>query len=167
MLQSFAQTTNGDAALALPLILLLVALIVVMIAAMWKVFEKAGKPGWAAIVPFYNSWVLAEVGGKPGWWGLLAIFVSVIPFFGAIASLVISIFIYLGVAQNFGKGTGFAILLILLPFIGVPMLAWGDAQYTGSGTVDGGAVAAGPAGATMPGQPIDTAQTPPEKREEF
>jgi hypothetical protein len=98
-------------------------IIVLLIASMWKVFAKAGKPGWAAIVPIYNLVVLLEIIGKPIWWIVL--------FFIPIVSLIAAILIYIGLAKSFGKGAGFGILLVLLPFVGFPMLAFGSAQYQG------------------------------------
>ena len=100
------------------------AVVVLMIASMWKVFAKAGQPGWAAIVPIYNIIVLLKIAGKPAWWVVL--------FLVPIVSLVIAILIYLGVAKSFGKGGGFAAGLILLPFVFWPMLGFGSAQYQGA-----------------------------------
>ena len=97
------------------------AVFVFYIASMWQVFEKAGKPGWASVVPIYNTIVLLQISGKPGWWVLLYL----IP----VVNIVIAIIATLGLARNFGKGTGFAVGLILLGFIFFPILAWGDAQY--------------------------------------
>ena len=97
------------------------AVTVFYLVALWKVFVKAGQPGWTIIIPFYNLYVLLQIAGKPGWW-LLLMFIPVV-------NLVISIIMYVGVANNFGKGTGFAIGLFLLPFIFVPILAFSDAQY--------------------------------------
>lgn len=97
--------------------------LVVTVAGMWKTFQKAGKPGWAAIVPIYNFIVLLEIAGKPLWW-IILIF---IPF----VNLVIAIIVYHQVSLSFGQGGGMTVLLILLPFIGWPMLGFGDAQYQG------------------------------------
>jgi uncharacterized membrane protein YhaH (DUF805 family) len=99
---------------------------VIAIAAMWKMFEKAGKPGWAAIIPVYNSWVLFEISDKPGWWALI----SLIPYVGAVVFLVLHIIAMLQLAKNFGKSTTFAVVgLILFSFIGMLMLGFGDATY--------------------------------------
>ena len=95
--------------------------IVLMIVAMWKVFTKAGQPGWAAIVPFYNFIVLLKIAGKPLWW-LLLLFV---PF----VNIVVMIMIVISLARNFGKGTGFAMGLLFLAPIFYPILAWSDATY--------------------------------------
>ena len=100
------------------------AVVILMIAAMWKVFSKAGKPGWAAIIPIYNVIVLLDVAGKPWWWILLCL----IP----IVNIVIAILVYVALAQAFGKGAGFAVGLIFLPVIFLPILGFGSAQYHGA-----------------------------------
>jgi len=100
-------------------------LVAIMIAAMWKVFEKAGKPGWAAIIPIYNYLVLLEVVGKPWWWLLLMI----IP----LVNIVFAIIMYVELAKSFGKGAGFAVGLIFLGIIFFPILGFGDARYIGPG----------------------------------
>ena len=97
--------------------------VAILIAAMWKVFEKAGEPGWAAIVPIYNLIVLLKIAGKPAWWIVL--------FLIPIVSLVIAIIHSIALAKAFGKGGGFAVGLLLLGFIFYPILAWGDAEYVG------------------------------------
>jgi hypothetical protein len=99
--------------------------VVIIIAAMWNVFIKAGRPGWAAIVPIYNLIVLLQVAGKPGWWILLLL----IP----LVNIVVFILMYAGVARNFGKGVGFTLGLIFLAFIFFPILAWGSAEYSPQG----------------------------------
>lgn len=128
---------------------------VVVIAGMWKIFEKAGKPGWAAIVPIYNSWVLAEICGKPGWWGLFPI-LSVIPFLGYIAVIIISIYFAILLAQAFGKEPVWAVLLVLLPIVAYPMLGFGDAKYVGV-PAGGGMAPPAPPADTPPPPPADTA----------
>jgi len=118
-----SDNSGGNAAAAgmgVGVMIVWLAIVVLMIAAMWKVFTKAGEPGWAAIVPIYNYVVLDRIAGRPGWWLLLWILL------GPIAYIVISF----DLAKRFGKGAGFAIGLILLPFIFWPILAWGDASYT-------------------------------------
>jgi Family of unknown function (DUF5684) len=97
------------------------ALIVFMIVTMWKIFTKAGKPGWACLIPFYNAFVMLEIAGKPGWWFIL-LFIPVVNF-------VIGILAMVGLAQNFGKGGGYVVGMIFLPIIFYPMLAFGSATY--------------------------------------
>jgi uncharacterized protein DUF5684 len=99
--------------------------VVIIIAAMWRVFIKAGKPGWAAIVPVYNLIVLLQVAGKPVWWVLLL--------FIPLVNIIVFIVMYAGVARNFGKGIGFTLGLIFLAFIFFPILAWGSAEYSPQG----------------------------------
>jgi hypothetical protein len=105
-------------------VIFMVALAVLMIASMWKIFAKAGKPGWAAIVPIYNIIVMLEIAGKPAWWIVL--------FLIPIVSLIASIMVAIGLANNFGKGAGFGLGLVVLSPIFYPILAFGSAQYGGS-----------------------------------
>lgn len=99
------------------------AIIVLLIASMWKTFEKAGKPGWACLIPIYNTIVLLEIVGKPWWWLLLML----IPGVGAIFAIwAINL-----LSKSFGKGVGFTLGLIFLSFIFYPILGFGDAKYNG------------------------------------
>lgn len=97
------------------------AITVLMIAALWKVFVKAGQPGWAAIVPIYNLIVLIQIVGKPLWWIVLFL----IPCANIVALVLISI----ALAERFGKSAAFGVGLALLGPIFFPMLAFGDAKY--------------------------------------
>ncbi len=99
------------------------AVIVLMLVSMWKVFVKAGKPGWACLIPVYNTLVMLEIVGKP-WWYLLLMLIPVV-------NIVIWIMISLDMARVFGKGSGFGIGLAFLPMIFYPILAFGDAKYQG------------------------------------
>jgi hypothetical protein len=96
---------------------------VLMVAALWKVFSKAGHPGWAAIIPIVNTYFLIKVAGRPGWW-LILMFIPLVNF-------IIWIILCIDVAKNFGKGTGFAIGLLLLPFIFFLILGFSSATYQG------------------------------------
>ena len=104
-----------------------------MVTAMWKMFEKAGQPGWAAIVPIYNYVIILRMVGKPEWWVLL--------FLVPLLNIVIAILVYLELAKSFGKGAGFAVGLIFLGIVFFPILGFGDARYVGPGG-RGGAVPA-------------------------
>lgn len=104
--------------------LIQLVLIVAMIAGMWKVFVKAGKPGWAAIIPIYNIIVLLEIVGKPLWWLVLLL----IP----LVNIVVLILVSMDLAVCFGKSKGWGVgLLVILPFVGYPMLGFGDPTYKG------------------------------------
>ena len=88
---------------------------------MWKIFVKAGKPGWGSIVPIYNVILKLEIADRPIWW----IFLMFIPF----VNIVIEIIITLDIAKAFGKGSGFGVGMILLPFIFFPILAFDSSEY--------------------------------------
>ena len=115
--------TSADVQLGTVPVLIGLAFIIVMIAAIWKVFTKAGEPGWASLIPIYNAIVILKISGKPLWWIILMI----IPFVNFIIALLASI----GLAKNFGKGGGFGVGLFLLGFIFFPILAFGDAKFVG------------------------------------
>ncbi len=99
------------------------AFMILMIAACWKIFAKAGQPGWAAIIPIYNWYILCKIVGRPGWWVILLL----IPF----VNFIVGIILCIDLAKSFGKGMGFAIGLILLGVIFFPILGFGSAQYQG------------------------------------
>ena len=94
-----------------------------VIAGMWKVFVKAGQPGWAAIVPIYNQYVLTQITGRPILWFILM--------FVPCVNIVAMWFITQDLAKSFGKSSGFGIGLFLLSPIFIPMLGFSDAQYGG------------------------------------
>jgi hypothetical protein len=117
----------------------LVGLIVAVVAiiASWKIYSKAGKPGWAAIIPIYNMYVMLQIVGRPGWWILL--------FFVPLVNMVISILLAIDLARSFGKSDAFGIIgLWLFGFIGYLMLAFGSAKYVGPAAFKTGPVATSP-----------------------
>lgn len=121
-------TTSGINSAALAgVVIFTLAVAVFLIAAQWKVFAKAGKPGWASIIPIYNLWVLFEIAGKPGWWALL----SLIPIVNIVV-IVLEAMALIEIAKRFGKsGVWGFFLLFVLPIIGWPILGFGKAQYQG------------------------------------
>ena len=94
---------------------------IAMYAGMWHVFKKAGQPGWAAIIPYYQFYMLAKIEEEPGWW-LLWLLVPLI-------NLFVFWRILDGVARRFDKGAGFAAGLLFLPFLFFPILGFGKAEY--------------------------------------
>ena len=118
-------------------IILYVAIFVLMIVSMWKIFTKAGKPGWACIIPIYNIIVLLEIVGKPWWWLLLML----IP----IVNMVFAIWMLNLLSKSFGHEVGFTLGLLFLGFIFFPILGLGESKYIG------------PAGLAMAPQPAPAA----------
>ncbi len=101
-----------------------IALMAVFIIAGWKVFVKAGQPGWAILVPFYNLYIMVRIAGKPGWWFLLML----IP----IANIVVAAIVCMDFAKAFGQSAVFGIVfLFLLGGIGILILGFGSARYQG------------------------------------
>lgn len=100
------------------------AVVVLVIASVWKVFAKAGEPGWAAIIPIYNVIVFLKIAGRPWWW----VFLLLIP----LVNIIVGIIASLDVAKAFGKGAGFGVGLALLGVIFYPILAFGEAKYVGA-----------------------------------
>lgn len=96
------------------------------VAAMWKVFTKAGQPGWAAIIPIYNMVVLCQIAGKPVWWVLLM--------FIPLVNIVVAFMVWHNVSLRFGHGVGFTLGLVFLGFIFIPVLAWGGSEYRRPGS---------------------------------
>ena len=107
--------------------LISIAVAVVEIIAMWKVFKKAGRGGWEAIIPFYNMWTLFEISGIHG----AKIFFGFIPVAGPIILLVYEIKAAISLSQKFHKSGGFAVLLILLSVVGYCILGFSNAEYDG------------------------------------
>ena len=95
--------------------------IALVIAGTWMTFTKADKPGWGAIIPFYNTYLMIKVAGRPGWWLILFF----IPFVNIIMWLIVA----LGISENFGHGAGFGILLWLFAPIMFLVLGFGTSEY--------------------------------------
>jgi hypothetical protein len=117
---------GGLFALGAGMTIIWLAIVLVLIISNWKIFEKAGEPGWAAIIPIYNIIILLKIVGRPIWWIVLLL----IPFL----NIIFLIIVVLDLAKAFNKGSGFAIGLLLLGIIFFPILAFGDAQYVGTKT---------------------------------
>ena len=109
--------TGAIAAMGLFFWILPMALSILMIVSLWKIFKKAGKPGWASIIPIYNIYIMCEIAEKEWWYVLL----SCVPF----ANIYAMIVLYNGMAKRFGKSGGFVAGMILLPVIFFPILAFG------------------------------------------
>ncbi|PWT74812.1 MAG: hypothetical protein C5B59_10195 [Bacteroidetes bacterium] len=106
-----------------PFLFMMLLIGVVMIAAYWRIFAKAGRPGWAAIIPIYNVLVLLKVVGKPWWWLLL--------FLIPVVDVIFAVWTINMLSKSFGKGVGFTVGLLLLGIIFYPILGFGSAKYLG------------------------------------
>ena len=98
-------------------------IVVIYIVAKWRIYEKAGQPGWATLIPIYNYYIWLKIIGKPGWWLLL--------FLIPIVNIVIGIMIVHLLSKSFGKDVGFTLGLLFLSIIFYPILGFGDAKYIG------------------------------------
>ncbi len=114
---------NSDFEFGIGFIVIALAIAVFMIAALWKIFEKAGEEGWKAIIPLYNCYVLLKIVGKPGWWLIL--------FLIPIVNYVFIIWTYNMLSKSFGKDEGFTVGLVLLGIVFFPILGFGAAKYLG------------------------------------
>ena len=119
---SFFLQSSGEDVVALIVTLVMLVVALVMIAGMWKIYTKANEPGWALFVPIYNFYALLKIVGRPTWWLLLLL----IPLLNVVALVV-----YVDLAKSFGKSTLYGLGLIFLPFVFMPMLGFGSAEYQG------------------------------------
>jgi hypothetical protein len=95
-----------------------------LVASMWKIYGKAGKPGWASLIPIYNTFVMLDIVGKPGIWFLYLL----IPF----VNVIFAIKLTFALARSFGKDTGFALGLLMFPLVFIPLLGFGNAEHQGT-----------------------------------
>lgn len=103
--------------------LVYIVVIVFYLYCMWRIFAKAGKPGWAAIIPIYNVLVELEIVGRPWYW-LLLMFIPVV-------DIVLAIIVLFRMAKVFGHSVGFGFGLLFLSFIFLPILAFDQSTYLG------------------------------------
>ena len=102
----------------------MVGMLFILFAGLWKTFTKAGKPGWACLVPIYNIIVMLEIAGRPLWW-LLLLFVPIVNFF-------VAMIVVIDIAKAFGKGAGFGLGMFFLGPIFYAILGFGSAQHVGA-----------------------------------
>lgn len=105
-------------------ILFSLAVAIVMIVSYWKLFTKAGRPGWAAIIPFYSNYVMSEIEFGNGLWFLL-LFVPVV-------NTILAYYMMVKFPYVYGKGAGFMVLTFFFPYVMFPILAFGDSEYDAS-----------------------------------
>lgn len=117
------QNGGGGGVVGIILMLVYLAIIVAVIAGTWKAFQKAGEPGWAAIIPIYNVYIMIKIGGNDWWWLIL--------FFIPLIQIIALFKIMIDVSKAFGQGVGFGLGLAILGFIFWPLLGFGDYEYQG------------------------------------
>lgn len=112
--------------------LVIAAVCIFLIVCQWRIFTKAGQPGWKALIPFYSGWVFNQIIFGPQFgWLMFAYFVGVIPVVGSLAMIAWTVYTYVKLANAYGKSGGFGAFMVFFPVIGLPMLAFGSSQYCG------------------------------------
>lgn len=97
---------------------------IVYIVAGWRMFTKAGRPGWGILIPIYNTYLMCKMAGRSGWW----VIALLIPLLNIVAWFLIS----MDLGKAFGKsGVWSFFLLFLFHPIGVLILGFGDDRYLG------------------------------------
>ena len=104
--------------------MIMFGVMLMFVASMWRIFTKAGKPGWACLVPIYNVVVMLQIAGRPMWW-LLLMFIPIV-------NLFVGLVLFIDIAKAFGKGAGFGLGLFFLSPVFYPILGFGDAQHVGA-----------------------------------
>lgn len=117
------EETVGYVTLFLFLGIFFFGFLAIYIVAGWKIFVKAGRPGWEILIPFYNLYVCMKIVGKPGWWAILMF----IPYIG----MVWHVWSFNMLSKSFGKDEGYTVGLVFLSFVFLPILAFSDAEYLG------------------------------------
>lgn len=123
MFNVLAQSDSGGGGGAAFLFVIYFAFIIAYIAGMWKTFDKAGEPGWAAIIPIYNLWVWVKLTGRPPLWFILCLIPCV--------NIVIIFLLSMDTAKSFGKSAGYGVGMFFFAPIFWIMLGFGSATYVG------------------------------------
>lgn len=120
-------------------LIILIPFVIIYLIALWKLFKKAGRNGWEAIIPFYNTWVLAEIAGVAWWYALIIILSNFgvladtgLEWILSLASIVSNFFICYNLSKKFHQDTGFAVLMTVFPLVMIPILGFSSKyQYDG------------------------------------
>lgn len=112
-------------------VIIVLAIAIIQIIAMWKLFSKAGEKGWKSIIPIYNMVILFKISGLSPW--LILVYLAiVVPFIGWIAPIALNAVLAYKLAKSFGKDGGWAVGLYFLPSIFYMILAFGRSEYVGA-----------------------------------
>lgn len=109
------------AGIGMGMVLVLLAFVAFAVVCHWKIYTKAGEPGWACIIPIYNFIVFLKIVNKPVWW-ILLLFIPIV-------NLVILIILIHRLSLSFGKGAGFTLGLLFLNIIFYAILAFDNSVY--------------------------------------
>ncbi len=123
MIAAVMQATTTSSGMGTGTLLFFVVIYLIGVLPLWLVFNKAGQPGWHALIPIFNTYVLLKVVGRPGWWLIL--------FFIPIVNLVVWIIVAYDLARSFGHGAGFTIGLVFLGWIFLLILGLNSSRYLG------------------------------------
>jgi uncharacterized membrane protein YhaH (DUF805 family) len=123
MLTTLAQNNAAGMGIFAFIMLIYLAILLAIIIGGWKMFAKAGQPGWAILIPIFNAYIFCKLVGRPGWWVVLM--------FIPIVSLIVSVILSIDLAKSFGRGGGFAVGIFFLGFIFIPILGFGKSEYQG------------------------------------
>lgn len=117
----------ADGVLVLVMTVIVLAVTILMVVGMWKLFVKAGRPGWASIVPFYNTYVMVELAGRPIWWFAVILLVPIL-------NVVFGVIVTIDFVKAYGKSTAYGVFSLFFPFITLPIMAFDDkVRYIGRG----------------------------------
>lgn len=142
-LTSGASSSGGDAALTILggmlagfigiIVIVSIAIAVLQIIGMWKVFTKAGEKGWKSIIPFYNIAILYKISGISPYlvFIYIAMFIPILNFFAGIALSIIGLYQKINLMKAFKASTGLTVAMIMVPFITYLILGFGKSEYHG------------------------------------
>jgi hypothetical protein len=119
------ETSSSFGGMSVGFMIVWLIVVIFLIAAEWKIYTKAGKPGWAVLIPIYNLIVFLQIVGRPVWWIILLLIPGV--------NFIILIILVNDLSKSFGKGVGYTLGLIFLSIVFIPLLGFGDAKYVGPG----------------------------------
>lgn len=128
----YAAASTALAGVLMVYMVIILAIAIVQIIAMWKVFSKAGEKGWKAIIPIYNIVILFKISGLSPWL-VLVYLAAIIPFIGWIALIALNAVLAYKLAKSFGKDSGWAVGLYFLAPIFYMILGFGKSEYVGPG----------------------------------
>jgi len=112
---------SGAGSIMAVFVIVYIAIIALVVVSMWKLFTKAGKPGWAYLIPIYNIIVILEIVKRPVWWFVLLL----IPF----VNVVVGIIVMIDFVKAYGKPASHFLLMLFFSIIYLPYLAFSNAKY--------------------------------------